>query len=150
MGWLAFGDDWEARQDAIVAAALDPESPEMRANLAFAYLRTDEAVVASREFDRSIALKPTFVAYGGRAQAKLMLNDIDGALADAKKSIAIEPNVIGLTAMGDATFAKTKSYDKAKPFWIAAWRQGSHSDYLAGRLKEAGVPVSPPEEAAQK
>lgn len=146
IGWLTYGNERAARQDNIVAAGLDPDNAETHANLAFAIMRDHHYAGAISEFDRSIALKPTFAAYAGRAEAKFVLNDIDGAFADAKKSIDMEPNVVALMVMGDLLYTKYKSYDQAKPFWIAAYHLGSRSDYLIGRLKDAGVPIPPPEE----
>lgn len=133
-----------------MAAALDPDNPNTHTNLAFAYMRDRHSTGAIWEFDRSIAIKPTFTAYAGRASAKYNLHDLDGAFADAKKSFEIEPNMLALWVLGDVVYEKSKSYDEAKSFWIGAYRLGSRDDRLIQRLKDAGVPIPPPEDAPKK
>lgn len=149
-GWLASGNEWAARQDAIVAAGLDTENPDTHTNLAFAYMRDRQSTGATWEFDRSIALKPTAIAYAGRAQAKLNLKDVEGALADAKKSLEVHPTALGSWVMGDAIFAHSKSYAEAKNYWVSAWRLGARDDRLIHILKDAGIPIPPPDANPEK
>jgi tetratricopeptide (TPR) repeat protein len=144
------GEDGNARVDFAIAVAFDPENPAAHANLAFADMQARHSTAAIAEFDRALALKPQAITYAGRASAKLNLNDIDGALADAKTSLGIERNELGLIVLGDATYEKTKSYDEAKSYWIGAYRMGNHSDALVKRLKDAGVPIPPPEETPKQ
>jgi tetratricopeptide (TPR) repeat protein len=136
-------DKWV--RDLEIAAALDPENAGVLSNLGYAYVRQRHSTAALPLFDRSVALEPAYYNYAGRASAKAGLGDIDGALADARKSYELRPNDIALTVLGDMTYAKTKSYDKAKPFWIAAYHLGDRDDGLIARLKDAGVPIPPPD-----
>jgi tetratricopeptide (TPR) repeat protein len=136
--------------DYRIAAALDPENAGAHSNVGFAYLRLRHSTAAVWEFDRSIALKPDFYNYAGRAEAKYNLNELDSAIADAKKSLEIKQNDVALIVLGDSYHAKTKSYDEAKKYWIEAYRMGDRGDDLIARLKEAGVPIPPPEEEPAK
>jgi len=149
LGWMAVSSDWSARQDSIVAAGLAPGNGAMHSNLGFAWSRSGDYTAATREFDRSIALKPTAITYAGRGAAKLGLHNNDGAFADGKKSFEIKPNALALWVVGDAVFERSKSYDEAKSFWIGAWRLGSRDDRLIQRLKDAGVPIPPPDDPKQ-
>lgn len=147
MAWLMGpGDEDQSTADSAMAAAIDPSDTNL-SNLGFAYMRVRHSSAAIEQFDRSIALKPDFYNYAGRASAKSNVGDYDGAIADAKASLAIRNNDLALIVEGDAVYAQTKSYDKAKPFWIAAWRAGGRDDGIKERLKEAGVPVPPPDGA---
>src|SRR5262249_23755791 len=94
--------------------------------------------------DRSLTAKKTYFGFAARAGAKFALNDIEGAFADAKASFDIQPNIGALTILGDYFYAKTKSYDQAKDFWIGAYHLGDRDDRLIERLKKAGVPIPPP------
>ena len=138
-------DENAAIPDRKIAAALVPEDPDMLANLGFSYVAVHHSRAAIEEFDRSIALKEEFFNYAGRASAKLNLNDIDGAFFDAKKSFEIKPNELALTVLGDCIYARTKSYDEAKDYWIGAYKLGDRDDGLIARLKDAGVPIPPPD-----
>jgi tetratricopeptide (TPR) repeat protein len=139
MAWLAAEHDPRAAtSDSEVAAALDPNAATL-ANLGFAYLRGRHSTAAIQEFDRSIALHADFWNYAGRAAAKLNIGDFQGALEDAKQSIAIKLNTVALIVEGDTLYAQTKSYGQAKTFWLQAWSMGDHDDDLAARLKDAGV-----------
>jgi tetratricopeptide (TPR) repeat protein len=145
---IATQDETSAIGDRTIAVALDPDNPDLHANLGFSYIAAHHSSAAVTEFDRSIALKPTFIGYAGRASAKFNLNDIDGAFFDAKKSFEIKPNILSFWVLGDCVYARTKVYDNAKKYWIAAYRLGSRDDRLIARLKDAGVPIPPPEDAS--
>lgn len=139
-------DTTSAVGDHTIAAALDPDNSVPHANLGFAYMAAHHSTAAIAEFDRSIALEPTFIAYAGRASAKSNLGDTDGAFADAKKSLEFQPNELALTVLGDCVHERTGSYEKAKKYWIEAYRLGDRDDGLIERLKAAGVPIPPPDD----
>jgi len=146
MAWLvAKSDEENAASDNIVAAAIDP-SPGNLSNLGYAYMRVHHSAAAIEEFNRSIVLQPNFANYAGRANAKLNLSDYKGAAEDAQKSNDMKPNEAALTILGDCAYATKKSFDEAKPYWIAAYHLGDRDDGLIARLKEAGVPIPPPDD----
>jgi tetratricopeptide (TPR) repeat protein len=137
--WLVLKANKEASAgDSIVAAGMDPTAGNL-SNLATA---------AVWVFDRSIALEPSFANFAGRATARFNIGDYSGAFADAKKSFELRPNDIALTVLGDLAYQQSNSYEKAKSYWIAAYRLGDRDDGLIARLKEAGVPIPPPDDAA--
>lgn len=144
IAWQLAGKDALAHEDYEIAAALDPDNPARHSNLGYALVNAHHSTAAIKEFDRAIALKPDYVAYAGRASAKFNLHDLDGAYADAKTSFAMEPNVLALWIVGDVVYARTKSYDEAKQYWVWAYHMGSRDDRLIERLKNAGVPIPPP------
>lgn len=140
VGWLQLAHDQDAHTaDLEVAAALDPGNANVWANLGFAYMQQRHSTMGATMFDRSIALRPSFIAYGGRAAARLNIGDIDGAEGDAQRSNAIQLNELAMLILGDVAFARTKTYDKAKEFWLKAWQLGSRDDRLRARLHDAGV-----------
>ena len=148
-GWYVQQHDSDAWvQDLQIAAALDPANAGVLSNLGYAYERTQHSTAAVEIFDRSIALKPEYYNYAGRASARFNLHDYDGAESDALKSNALRQNEIALTVLGDVAFIRSTSYDKAKKFWIAAYRLGDRDDGLIDRLKKAGVPIPPPDAGA--
>ncbi len=147
--WLVAASDQDAStDDSIVAAGIDPSASNL-SNLGFAYIRDHHSTGAIWVFDRSIALEPSFVNHGGRAVARFNIGDVEGAFQDAKKSFELKPNEIALTVLGDCFHAKEHNYDRAKSFWIAAYRMGDRDDGLIARLKDAGVPIPPPDEAPE-
>ena len=72
------------------------------------------------------------------------MHDLDGAWADTKKSFEMEPNFLALWIAGNIVYARTKSTDEAKKYWIWAWHMGGRDDRLVDKLKKAGVPIPPP------
>ncbi len=148
-GWLTLRHD-ENRwmRDLEIAAAFMPADAGAQANLGFAYMHLHHSVAAAAAFDRSIAITPAFYNHAGRASARLNLGDLDGAEADARKSNTLQANEIALTVLGDVAYARTRTFDKAKEFWLAAYRLGDRDDGLASRLKAAGVTLPPPGGAA--
>jgi|GEM_PF-1418916 len=144
--WLVAASDEDASlDDSIVAAGIDPSASNL-SNLGFAYIRGRHSTGATWVFDRSIALEPSFVNHGGRAIARFNIGDVEGAFQDAKKSFELKPNEIALTVLGDCFHAKEHAYDHAKTFWINAYRMGDRDDGLIARLKDAGVPIPPPDD----
>jgi tetratricopeptide (TPR) repeat protein len=144
-GWLMLRQDEDRwRQDLEIAAAFDPADAGAQANLGYAFMRNRHSVAAATAFDRSIAIAPAFYNYAGRAAARFNLGDLDGAESDARQSNALQANEIALTILGDVAHARTKTFDKARDFWIAAYKLGDRDDGLMSRLKDAGVTVPPP------
>jgi len=144
IAWMiaAQNENYWAR-DLEVAAALDP-SPHALSNLGYAYVEMRHSAAAIPLFERSIATEPGFYNYAGLASAKLNAGDLDGAEAAARSSNAMHKNDVAMLVLGDVAYARTKKYDEAKAFWIAAYNLGDHGDDLAARLKDAGVPIPPP------
>jgi tetratricopeptide (TPR) repeat protein len=140
--WVTIASDVSSfLEDSRVASALDPDNPNLHSNLGFAFLRATRVPAAIREFDAAIAIRPDYANYAGRSQAKVVAGDLDGAEADAKASMDIEPNHIALTVLGDVAYARTKDFAKAKDFWLQAYNSGPPDDGLVRRLTAAGVPI---------
>ncbi len=139
LAWLsAAQDEYASTDDRAIAAALDPGNADTHANLAFAYLSVHRSWAAKREFDRALAIKPSWAALAGRASANYNLHDAEHAFADAKRSFEIHPNEIALTVLGD--LAKDRGDVKsAKLYWMGAWHLGDRGDELIERLKSIGV-----------
>ena len=148
VAWLVADDETESVFDLQMAAALDPGNADWHANLGFSYVKASHSWAAEREFDRSLAIKESWAALGGRAWARFNLGKIDGALADARKSFAIQPNEIALTVLGDVAHGQ-KDEKRAKAFWMGAWHLGDHGGDLLERLKSIGV-TDPAHEPAGK
>jgi len=125
--------------DFFLAACLDPDNGDTHANLGGWLNGNDQARLALEELDLAIKLKPSFVAFASRAATKYDLGDDKGAFFDAKKSFEMRPNDVALTVLGDLSYRKTKSYDKAKVYWMGALRLGDRDDGLIARLKAAGM-----------
>jgi len=148
VAWMVADDEADAVFDLQMAVALDPGNADWHANLGFSYVKASHSWAAEREFDRSLAIKESWAALGGRAWARFNLGKIDGALADAKKSFGIHPNEIALTVLGDVAHDQ-KDEKRAKAFWMGAWHLGDHGDDLLERLKSIGV-TDPAHEPATK
>jgi tetratricopeptide (TPR) repeat protein len=137
---MALAQDRDADlADKQLAVALDPENGDWHANLGFAYASGRHSRAALAEFDRSVALKPTFSAYAGRAYAHFNLGQADEAFADAKKSFEMRPNDVALTLMGDLFYEQRHDAVAAKKMWMAAYRMGDRDDGLIANLKKVGV-----------
>jgi tetratricopeptide (TPR) repeat protein len=148
VAWLFADDEADAVFDLQMAAALDPGNADWHANLGFSYVKAHHSWAGEREFDRSLAIKESWAALGGRAWARFNLRKIDGAFADAKRSFEIHPNEIALTVLGDLA-ADRKDPKAAKLYWMSAWHLGDHGDDLLERLKSIGV-TDPAHEPATK
>ena len=125
--------------DTEMMAALDPGNADWHSNLGFGYMTIRRSWAAMKEFDRSIEIKPSFVAYAGRASARYNLGDADGAVVDAKKSFEMKPNEIALTVLGDVALEKLHDPKAARDYWLGAYHLGDRDDGLVGRLKRVGV-----------
>jgi len=148
VAWVAgLQDETAFTVDCEIAVMLDPKDAALRANLGFAYIRVGHPAAAIPEFDAAIAAAPDFANYAGRAQARLAIGDLDGAEADANKSIALQANTIAYVTLGDIAYARTKTYDKAKDYWMKAYEAGPPDEQLLGRLKAAGVVPPAPQKA---
>jgi len=139
IAWLvARQSQGDATTDHEAAVALDPGNPDLHTNLGFAYLQERHSWAARQEFDRSMGIRPTYMALAGRAQAHYNLDEKDQASRDAKESIALKPNVPALWVLGD--LAKDRQDDAAaKRFWVGAYQLGSRGEALVERLKSVGV-----------
>jgi tetratricopeptide (TPR) repeat protein len=146
--WLFANDDAQATTDLQMAAALDPRNPDWHANLGFAYVRSAHSWAAEREFDRSLAIRESWAALGGRARARYNLHKVNEAFADAKKSFEIRPNEIALIVLGDL-FDDKHEPKGARLYWMAAYHMGVRGDDLLDRLKKIGV-TDPAKEPSAK
>lgn len=139
MAWLSAAQDREAATaDRAIAAALDPGNPDMRSNLGFSYLDAHHSWAASREFDRSLAIRESWTALAGRASAKYNLHDLQGAFADARRSFEIHPNEVALTVLGDLARDRGDTAS-ARLYWMGAYHLGDRDDGLIERLHSIGV-----------
>lgn len=134
--------------DLRLAYALDPANPEHAFNLGSILIQTGWVELGLPYVEESLKAEVTYYGLAARAIAKFQLGDLKGAFEDGKKSFELKPNDIALTVLGDTVHAKTKSYDQAKTYWIAAYHMGDRDDGLIERLKKAGVPIPPPDDAA--
>jgi tetratricopeptide (TPR) repeat protein len=137
--WFGQHDPLSGRPDQEMAVAVDPGNPSWRANLGFVYLRGRHSWEALQQFDRSIALKPTFASLAGRAAARYNLGDQAGALADARSSNALRANDVALTVLGDVALSAQHRPQTARAYWLAAYRLGGRDDGLTARLRQVGV-----------
>jgi len=139
MAWLVAAQDSEASTgDRKIAVALDPGNADMHANLGFAYLSARHSWAASREFDRALAIRESWMGLAGRASAKYNLRDPRGALADARRSFEIQPNELALTVLGDLSHDRGDTAS-AKLYWMGAYHLGGRDDGLIERLRSIGV-----------
>ena len=137
--WVLHDGSWDrAALDNRVAVGLDAGNHELYVNLGYNYLQTKHSWAAKREFDRALARKRSFMALAGRAEARVNLDDPDGAFADAKESYEIKPNAPALWVLGDLVYEKGDK-DGAKKFYLGAYKLGARDDRLIARLKELGV-----------
>ena len=134
--------------DVRIAYALDPNNADHLFNLGSQLVAANHNREAIGYLDAALKLKETHFAYSARASAKLHLGDVNGAFFDAKTSFEIEPDELALTVLGDCFYAKDKKYDNAKTYWIGAYHLGDRDDGLIQRLKDAGVPIPPPDDPA--
>lgn len=101
--------------------------------------RTKEALQA---FDRAVALEPDHAyRYASRAWIKAAMKDVDGAIADYKKALELDPeDAITLNNLG----LLEEQYGMRK----SAQEKFKRADTLMGILKDAGV--DPPKAPEQK
>ena len=103
--------------------------------------RTKEALQA---FDRAVALEPHHAyRYASRAWIKAAMNDVDGAIADYKKALELDPeDAITLNNLG----LLEEQYGLRK----SAQEKFRRADTLMGILKDAGVdPPAPAEQSVE-
>jgi tetratricopeptide (TPR) repeat protein len=152
MAWLVVAQDRDASTgDRAIAAALDPANPDMHSNLGFSYLDARHSWAASREFDRALAIRESWVALAGRASAKHNLRDPRGAFADARRSFEVQPNELALTILGDLSHERGDAAS-ARLYWMGAYRLGDRDDGLIERLRSIGVdhPENEPADASHQ
>ena len=139
LAWLVAAQDQGAStQDRAIAAALDPGNPNMRFNLGFAYLQVHHSWAAAREFDRGLAIRENPLGLAGRASAKYNLRDPAGALADARRSLELQPNELAFTVVGDLS-RDAGHTAAARDFWLQAYRLGDRDEGLLERLRSIHV-----------
>jgi len=131
-------DTASATADRQLAVAFDPNNAGNHSNLAFSYMDGHHSTAAVWEFNRAIAIEPSFYAYAGRAAAYANLGKHDLADADARKSLAIKPNDLALTILGDLSFSKN-DLQVAKTYWLQAYDLGDRDDGLKARFEKVGM-----------
>lgn len=94
------------------------------------------------EFDRAVALEPDKAyRYASRAWIRAAMKDVDGAIADYKKAIELDPeDAIALNNLG----LLEEQYGMRK----SAQERFRRADTLKGILKDAGVDLPEEPEAA--
>lgn len=100
---------------------------------------------ALQEFDRAVALEPNKAyRYASRAWVRAAMKDVDGAMADYRKALELDPeDVITLNNLG----LLEEQYGMRK----AAQERYRQADTLMGILKDAGVdPASDPPDAEEE
>jgi tetratricopeptide (TPR) repeat protein len=139
IAWLVGHQDEPASiADQEVAVGLDPGNHQWRANLGGSYRQARHSWAGKRELDRSLAIQVTWVALAERAAAHYNLGDREGALADARKSFELHPNLLALIVLGD--LAKDRGDTaSAKLYWMGAYHLGSRDDDTIARLKSIGI-----------
>ncbi len=144
--WIVATNSWDqATADRRIAVGLDPENPERRINLGFAYIAVRHSRAAIAEFDRALSKGPNWLALAGRARANLNVGDADGAEADAIASMKLELNPAAAWVLGDIAFGRDDK-ERARGMYLAVYQMGSRDDNLIARLKEVGV--SDPDKAS--
>lgn len=146
--WLDRGEDEAAAMDMRFMIALEPDNAGWKSNLGYFYLRQKHSWAAEREFDRAIAIEPTYYYLAGRGFARFNQGKLDEAAADANASYALEPNALALTVLGDVALKRDKDTPAAKRHWLAAYHLGSREDGLLDRLETIGV-TDPDKEPAE-
>jgi tetratricopeptide (TPR) repeat protein len=136
-----------ATLDHRVAAGLDPANPDMFINLGFAYIGVRHSRAAIQEFDRSLALRPHWMALAGRASAKYNVDDLEGARSDAFASMKQEPNVVAAGVLGAIGYEQGEK-EMARDMYLVMYQLGSRGDEVITRLKDLGV--SDPENASRE
>lgn len=141
----------DATGDYEAAVALDPANPDRHTNLGFAYIQEAHSWAAVQEFDRSIAIRRTYTALAGRAEAQYNLGDKKLAFRAAKESFEIQPNELALWVLGD--LAKDRGDDaSAKLYWMGVYHLGSRDERLMESLRSVGVtdPAAEPGVSSQR
>jgi tetratricopeptide (TPR) repeat protein len=147
--WFVGHQDQDAAiADQVMAVALEPGNADWHANLGGSYVMVHHSWAGRRVLDRSLAIKESWPALAQRAAARHNLNDPEGAFADAKRSIELEPNEVAVTVLGD--LAKDRGdLAAAKLYWMTAYRLGGRGDGIVERLKSIGVDRPEKEPKAQ-
>lgn len=129
--------------DLAVAAGLDPQNGDRFSNLGFALLQKRHSWAARNDFDHALELGlqsdlATAVAMAGRARANWNLDEREAAVADARRSIDVQPNEAATWLLGDIAFEEGDR-NMARDMWIATYRLGARDDGLVDALKSVGV-----------
>lgn len=128
--------DWVI--DMQIAVALEPDNPDWRTNLGMGFMAVRHSRAAVWEFNRSIELHPSWIAYAGRGAAKFNIGDSAGAFEDARTSFDQHPNELACTTLGDLAYSR-HDIEAAKSFWLGAYALGDRDDALMARLAQVGV-----------
>lgn len=138
--WLVLANSPDdSEEDLRIAVAFDPGNAERHINLGYSYLSNRHSWAARREFDRALAIDEHWLAFAGRGAARLNLNEIEGAIADARASMDLHPNEAAARLIGDIAFTKGDR-EGARSSYLIVYRLGSRDNGLIERLKELGVP----------
>jgi tetratricopeptide (TPR) repeat protein len=136
---LATGSQNNSTEDMRIALALDPKNSQRHINLGYSYLSSNHSWAANREFERAVAMERSPMALAGRAAARKNLGDKDGAFADARDSIELEPTEPAAWVLADLEF-DNGNLDGARQLYLLLYERGSRSDLLMERLRDLGVP----------
>lgn len=138
IAWMMRQEENRATVDRQLAVAFDPDNADWHANLGASYVAAHHSWAGAREFDRSLAIKESWIALAGRSEARYNLRDAGGAFADAKRSFTLHPNELALTVLGDLAIDRHDE-KSAKLYWMGAYHLGDRDDGLMTRLKGIGV-----------
>jgi len=148
IAWMMTREEARATTDRQLAVAFDPDNADWHANLGGSYVAAHHSWAGAREYDRSLAIKESWIALAGRSAARYNLQDAAGAFADAKRSFTLHPNELALTVLGDLSIDRHDE-QSAKLYWMGAYHLGDRDDGLIARLKGIGV-VDPAKEPQPK
>jgi len=135
--------------DLRLAYAFDPENADRQLNLSSLLVSLGRNHEALKYLNFVIAKKPGPYAFAVRAADEYRLADYDAALRDAKKSLELKPNDLGLTVLGDLFLNVKHDAASAKLYWMGAYHLGDRDDGLKARLGKIGVGWPPPDEPAK-
>jgi len=141
------GDMAGAREDLAVAAAEDPEDPQLQQELGAASVMSGRVKEGVQAFDRALELEPGALPVRlQRGRARMMAGDAAGARADAEAVLAAEPGQpLALVvraqarqaagdadgALADATAAIEAAPDLPEAFDVRGVVHGARGDYAA-------------------
>jgi tetratricopeptide (TPR) repeat protein len=142
---VVYRDKGAVLEDLRLAAALAPARAAVRFNLGSTLVARGFAREGLRELDAAIAQKldHLWAAYGMRAQAKIALDDFEGARSDAQKSLDLRRNEVALVVMGDILYREPARRAEGIEMWLEAYKMGRRGDDMRARLNAAGV--TPPD-----
>lgn len=115
------GDLASALQDLIRAVRADSANPDYLTNRARLYQLTRDYDRALADFDRSLRLRPSMLAFAGRGAVYFERGDVDRAIADYTQAVRLEPHAVVFYNRGLA-FRKKDDLQRAKQDFEQALR----------------------------